>query len=138
MLFRSGPPGLVRPGSYVDVLRAGTSARPGHNGADYGAPMGFLRRLLGGDGGGVPGGAAGISGAGGDTGGGRHLTGTARVVACSSYNGDGMFQACTLNLVVQVEGLEPYSTEHHQFCSSRRRRPVPGMICQRPAARPCE
>jgi hypothetical protein len=89
--------------------------------------MGFFRRLFGGDDsgpqrGGVDGGADGDG-----TGGGRHRSGTARVVACSSYNGDGIFQSCTLNLVVQVEGLAPYSTEHHQFCS-RRKWPYPGMV----------
>jgi hypothetical protein len=86
--------------------------------------MGFFRKLFGRDGSPEPGGG-GASNDGG--GGGRHLSGTARVVACSSYNGDAMFQSCTLHLVVEVEGLAPYSTEHHQLCSSRKW-PYPGMV----------
>jgi len=112
----------------VGTCVARASAGPGRGGGGYRAAMGFLRKLFGGgDSGAAPGGAEQRDASDGGGGGGKHLNGTARVVACSSYNGDGMYQSCTLHLVVEVEGLAPYSTEHHQFCS-RRKWPYPGMV----------
>jgi len=70
--------------------------------------MGIFRKLFGGDGA-------------------DDLVGTAQVVAASSYNGDGVFQSCRLNLVIQVEGLAPYSAEHTRLCSHRKW-PYPGMV----------
>ncbi len=57
---------------------------------------------------------------------GDDLRGWAQVVAASGYRGDGYLQACSMNLVIQVEGIPAYSVEHSQLCS-RKKWPVPGM-----------
>lgn len=55
------------------------------------------------------------------------LRGTARVVSSTTFAGRAKYQSCRLNLVVQVEGLEPYSVEHGQLCPAKKW-PHPGSI----------
>jgi hypothetical protein len=73
--------------------------------------MGFFRKLLGG--GGSP---AILDG----------VRGTAQVVSCSGYNGRGIWQSCSLQLVVQAEGVSPTAMEIHTL-AHRDRWPTPGM-----------
>ena len=53
------------------------------------------------------------------------LRGTAQVVSSTAYAGRAVSQSCRLNLVVQVEGMEPYSIEHGQLCPAKKW-PYPG------------
>jgi Short C-terminal domain len=54
------------------------------------------------------------------------VRGTAQVVSASSYRGDGVWQNCHLTLVVQAEGVEPFSAEWDGLVRSSRW-PFPGM-----------
>ena len=71
--------------------------------------MGILDKLLGG-GGGMD----------------DPVPGTGRVVACSNHRGRGIKEICTLNLVVQAEGIEPTAIETTPLVH-RDRWPDPGM-----------
>ena len=54
------------------------------------------------------------------------VRGTAQVVSCQAYRGDGAWQNCRLQLVVQAEGVAPTSVEHRELIH-RERWPFPGM-----------
>lgn len=74
--------------------------------------MGLLRKLLGG------GGSPAIE---------NGARGTAQVVSCSGYHGRAVWQSCSLQLVVQAEGVvSPTAVEIHTLVH-RDRWPTPGM-----------
>ncbi|MEZ5383593.1 MAG: SHOCT domain-containing protein [Microthrixaceae bacterium] len=54
------------------------------------------------------------------------VEGTAQVVACSNHSGEGVYENCRLQLVVQTPSLAPYPVEVHQLCP-RSKWPQPGM-----------
>jgi len=54
------------------------------------------------------------------------VQGTAQIVACSGPADDATSSPCQMQLVVQVEGREPYAVEHTEFFKHRRW-PSPGM-----------
>lgn len=54
------------------------------------------------------------------------VRGTAQVVACTGYQGDGVLQSCRIQLVVQAEGVPAAAIEHSGLVH-RKRWPAPGM-----------
>jgi hypothetical protein len=54
------------------------------------------------------------------------VRGTAQVVSCQAYRGDGTWQNCRMQLVVQADGVPPTSVEHRELIHNARW-PVPGM-----------
>ncbi len=56
----------------------------------------------------------------------KGIRGTAQIVGCSAHRGEGAWQSCRMQLVVQVEGREPYSAEANQI-APRKKWPQPGM-----------
>jgi hypothetical protein len=54
------------------------------------------------------------------------VRGTAQVVSCSGYRGDGMLQNCHMELVVQAEGV-PATAVQFQGLVHRNKWPQPGM-----------
>src|SRR5436190_19738497 len=54
------------------------------------------------------------------------MPGTAQVVSCSGYRGDGMYQNCHMELVVQAEGIAPTAVQF-QGLVHRTKWPTPGM-----------
>lgn len=55
------------------------------------------------------------------------VRGTARVVSSTAHGARAAYQRCRLNLVVQVEGMQPYSIEHSQMCPASKW-PRPGAV----------
>ena len=54
------------------------------------------------------------------------VRGHAEVVSCSAYHGRGVKQSCTMQLVVQAEGVAATAHEHHAL-AHRYKWPAPGM-----------
>jgi hypothetical protein len=54
------------------------------------------------------------------------VVGTAQVVSASAYRGDGIFQMCHMTLVIQAEGVEPFSVEKQGLVHNDKW-PFPGM-----------
>ena len=54
------------------------------------------------------------------------VRGQAQIVSCSMNRGDGVWQNCHLNLVVQGEGVPATSVEHNELIH-RNKWPSPGM-----------
>ena len=54
------------------------------------------------------------------------MRGHARVVACDSYHGHGVYQTCAMELVVQADGLPATPREHTEFVHHDKW-PTPGM-----------
>ena len=54
------------------------------------------------------------------------VAGSAQVVSCSMHGSDGAYQNCRMQLVVHVEGWQPYPAEVHQIVS-RKKWPQPGI-----------
>jgi hypothetical protein len=55
------------------------------------------------------------------------VRGQAQIVSCSMNRGDGVWQNCHLNLVVQGEGVPATSVEHNELIH-RNKWPSPGMV----------
>jgi Short C-terminal domain len=55
------------------------------------------------------------------------VRGTAQVVSSTAHGGRATHQTCRLNLVVQAEGMQPYSVEHAQICPASKW-PHPGSV----------
>jgi hypothetical protein len=55
------------------------------------------------------------------------VTGTAQVVSATGYHGRGIYQACTMQIVVQAEGVPATSLEVHELVHNKRW-PRPGMV----------
>jgi Short C-terminal domain len=55
------------------------------------------------------------------------VRGTGQVVSASMYRGDGIYQRCSINLVVQAEGI-PATAVQFEGLVHRSRWPVPGMV----------
>jgi hypothetical protein len=54
------------------------------------------------------------------------VRGTAQVVSCSANRGDGVWQNCGMQLVVQADGVPATAVEHRELVH-RNRWPMPGM-----------
>ena len=54
------------------------------------------------------------------------LTGTAQIVSCSGTSDHATHQTCEMQLVVNVEGIEPFAVDHTQILKVSRW-PSPGM-----------
>lgn len=55
------------------------------------------------------------------------VRGTAHVVSSTAHGARAAYQNCRLNLVVQAEGMQPYSVEHSQMCPASKW-PQPGTV----------
>ncbi len=55
------------------------------------------------------------------------VEGTAQVVSCTGYHGEGVMQNCRMQLVVEAEGIEPTAVEHNALVHNRKW-PHPGMV----------
>ena len=55
------------------------------------------------------------------------VRGTGQVVSASMYRGDGVYQMCSINLVVQAEGI-PATATQFQGLVHRNRWPFPGKV----------
>jgi hypothetical protein len=55
------------------------------------------------------------------------VRGIAQVASATAHHGDGVWQNCRMNLVVQGEGIEPTAVEHSGIVR-RSRWPTPGMV----------
>lgn len=55
------------------------------------------------------------------------VRGTAQVISSTAHSGRATHQTCRLNLVVQVDGMQPFSVEHSQMCPASKW-PDPGMV----------
>lgn len=53
------------------------------------------------------------------------VSGTAQIVSCTAHDGEGHSQNCRLNLVVHIDGVEPYAADAHQM-APRKKWPQPG------------
>lgn len=54
------------------------------------------------------------------------VEGTAQIVSCTGYHGEGVMQNCRMQLVVEAEGIEPTAVEHNELVHNRKW-PHPGM-----------
>ena len=54
------------------------------------------------------------------------VRGQAQVVSCDDYHGRGIKQLCTMQLVIQGDGVPPTPCEHHVLVH-RYKWPAPGM-----------
>ena len=54
------------------------------------------------------------------------VQGTAQVVSASAYRGDGIFQMCHMTLVIQADGVAPFSVEQQGLVHNKKW-PFPGM-----------
>ena len=55
------------------------------------------------------------------------VEGTAQIVSCTGYHGEGVMQNCRMQLVVEAEGIEPTEVEHSELVHNRKW-PHPGMV----------
>ncbi len=55
------------------------------------------------------------------------VDGTAQIVSCTGYHGEGVMQNCRMQLVVEAEGIEPTAVEHSELVHNRKW-PHPGMV----------
>lgn len=55
------------------------------------------------------------------------VRGVAQVVSTTAHHGDGVWQNCRMNLVVQGEGVEATAVEHSELVRASRW-PAPGMV----------
>ena len=55
------------------------------------------------------------------------VEGTAQIVSCTGYHGEGVMQNCRMQLVVEAEGIEPTAVEHSELVHNRKW-PHPGMV----------
>lgn len=55
------------------------------------------------------------------------VEGTAQIVSCTGYHGEGVMQNCRMQLVVEAEGIEPTAVEHNELVHNRKW-PHPGMV----------
>ena len=55
------------------------------------------------------------------------VEGTAQIVSCTGYHGEGVMQNCRMQLVVEAEGIEPTAVEHSELVHNRKW-PHPEMV----------
>ena len=55
------------------------------------------------------------------------VDGTAQILSCTGYHGEGVMQNCRMQLVVDAEGIEPTAVEHSELVHNRKW-PHPGMV----------
>jgi hypothetical protein len=48
------------------------------------------------------------------------VEGTAQIVSCTGYHGEGVMQNCRMQLVVEAEGIEPTAVEHNELVHNRK------------------